>query len=86
VLGSYVHAKLLDYPPFFGRTGVPKPPRSYRRTLSKRELEARRAVPQAAVPQALAGGELEAGSPLLRVAESGHGEEKRPSPPREGNF
>ena len=84
VLGSYVHAKLLDYPPFVGRAAVPKPPRSYRRTLSKRELEARRAVPQTAVPQTLAAGDPE--SPLLRVAESGHDEEKRPLLPREGNL
>ncbi len=94
VLGSYVHAKLLDYPPFVGRAAVPKPPRSYRRTLSKRELEARRAAPQTAAPQTaapqtaapqtLATGDPE--SPLLRVAESGHGEEKRPLLPREGNL
>ena len=42
VLGSYVHAKLLDYPPFVGRP-LPDPrPRTYRRKVTGRELETRR--------------------------------------------
>ncbi len=42
VIGSYVHAKLLDYPPFGGRLLTDPPPRSYRRKVSGRELEVRR--------------------------------------------
>lgn len=42
VLGSYVHAKLLDYPPFEGRPLSKGPPRTYRRKVSRRELDARR--------------------------------------------
>jgi len=42
VIGSYVHAKLLDYPAFGGRLLTDPPPRSYRRKVSGRELEARR--------------------------------------------
>lgn len=42
VLGSYVHAKLLDYPPFEGRPLGKSPPRTYRRKVSRRELESLR--------------------------------------------
>lgn len=42
VVGSYVHAKLLDYPPFEGRPLSKGPPRTYRRKVSGRELEALR--------------------------------------------
>ena len=42
VIGSYVHAKLLDYPPFEGRPLSNAPPRTYRRKVSRRELDARR--------------------------------------------
>ncbi|MBK8795750.1 MAG: AI-2E family transporter [Caldilinea sp.] len=42
VIGSYVHAKLLDYPPFKDRHLANAPPRTYRRKMSRRELEARR--------------------------------------------
>lgn len=42
VIGSYVHAKLLDYPPFRDRVGSDRPPRTYRRKVSGRELDERR--------------------------------------------
>lgn len=42
VIGSYVHAKLLDYPPFGGQLLTSPPPRSYHRRVSGRELQARR--------------------------------------------
>ena len=42
VMGSYVHAKLLDYPPFEGRPLGKGPPRTYRRKVSRRELESLR--------------------------------------------
>jgi len=48
VLGSYVHAKLLDYPPFEGRPLSKGPPRTYRRKVSRRELDARRQQTEAA--------------------------------------
>jgi predicted PurR-regulated permease PerM len=39
VVGGYIHAKLLDYPPFEGRINVPQPrPRTYRRTLKGEEI------------------------------------------------
>ncbi len=39
VVGGYIHAKLLDYPPFEGRINVPPPrPRTYRRTLKGEEI------------------------------------------------
>lgn len=40
VVGSYVHAKLLDYPPFQGYPLPDKRPRAYRRTLTAQELAA----------------------------------------------
>ncbi|MCB0111221.1 MAG: AI-2E family transporter [Caldilineaceae bacterium] len=44
VIGGYIHAKLLDYPPFQGRIGAEKPRiRSYRRTLKGEEI--RRMLP-----------------------------------------
>ncbi|MFO7632993.1 MAG: AI-2E family transporter, partial [Caldilinea sp.] len=49
VIGSYVHAKLLDYPPFGGRLLSVKPPRTYRRKVSGRELDARRSQSKAEV-------------------------------------
>jgi predicted PurR-regulated permease PerM len=53
VIGSYTHAKLLDYPPFMGRAlPVPKP-RTYRRKVTGRELNAQ----QRAAESALADGE-----------------------------
>ncbi|MCB0184434.1 MAG: AI-2E family transporter, partial [Caldilineaceae bacterium] len=49
VIGGYIHAKLLDYPPFQGRIGIEKPRiRTYRRTLNGEEI--RRMLPTA-VPQ-----------------------------------
>lgn len=42
VVGSYVHAKLLDYPPFLGRPLPNNRPSTYRRKVTGRELEARR--------------------------------------------
>jgi predicted PurR-regulated permease PerM len=48
VIGSYVHAKLLDYPPFGGRLLTDPPPRSYRRKVSGRELEAQRSQAKSA--------------------------------------
>jgi predicted PurR-regulated permease PerM len=38
VIGSYIHAKLLDYPPFAGRPLPTKRPREHRRTVSGKEL------------------------------------------------
>ncbi len=39
VIGGYIHAKLLDYPPFDGRIGVAPPrPRTYRRTLRGEDI------------------------------------------------
>lgn len=38
VVGSYVHAKLLDYPPFQGRPQPPQRPRTYRRQVTGRDL------------------------------------------------
>jgi len=39
VIGGYIHAKLLDYPPFEGKIGAPPPRlRSYRRTLKGEEI------------------------------------------------
>lgn len=64
VIGSYVHAKLLDYPPFGGRTLGTGPPRTYRRTLSRRDNEARRAQSEAGV--ALPAGESAATPPAPR--------------------
>ena len=37
-IGSYVHAKLPDYPPFQGRALPSRQPREYRRKVSGREL------------------------------------------------
>ena len=42
VIGGYVHAKLLDYPPFRDRAGSGGVPRTYRRKVSGRELDERR--------------------------------------------
>ena len=47
VLGSYIHAKLLDYPPFLGQELPPLRPRRsyvYRRTVRGEELTAERAA------------------------------------------
>jgi predicted PurR-regulated permease PerM len=38
VIGSYIHAKLLDYPPFGGRPLPTRQPRSYRRRVSGKQL------------------------------------------------
>ena len=38
LIGSYVHAKLLDYPPFQGKSLPSRQPREYRRKVSGREL------------------------------------------------
>jgi len=48
VIGSYIHAKLLDYPPFAGRPLPTRQPRSYRRKVSGKELAGQGA--QAATP------------------------------------
>ena len=40
VVGSYVHAKLLDYPPFLGRPLPARKPVTYRRTTTGRALRA----------------------------------------------
>lgn len=52
VIGSYIHAKLLDYPPFMGRTLPANVPRTYRRKVTGRELNAQqRAAEDAQVEQ-----------------------------------
>jgi hypothetical protein len=40
VIGSYIHAKLLDYPPFAGRPLPDNRPRQYRRKITREELVA----------------------------------------------
>jgi len=46
VIGGYIHAKLLDYPPFQERIGIERPrTRTYRRTLKGEEI--RRMLPLA---------------------------------------
>lgn len=56
VIGSYIHSKLLDYPPFGGQPLEPPKPRSYRRKVSGSALNAEKAAPstpaQAAAPTA----------------------------------
>lgn len=54
VVGSYVHAKLLDYPPFEGRPLSKGPPRTYRRKVSRRELELLRSQEKANDPESAA--------------------------------
>lgn len=50
VIGGYIHAKLLDYPPFQGAIGVEKPRiHTYRRTLKGEEI--RRMLPPTEQPQ-----------------------------------
>jgi hypothetical protein len=44
VIGSYVHAKLLDYPPFGGKLLDEPKPRTYHRTVTRRDLEKQRAL------------------------------------------
>jgi hypothetical protein len=51
VVGSYVHAKLLDYPPFEGRPLSKGPPRTYRRKVSRRELESLRSKETEGAPE-----------------------------------
>jgi predicted PurR-regulated permease PerM len=53
VVGSYVHAKLLDYPPFQGKPLPAQRPRTYRRRVTGRQLESSRAT--SAQPDALDG-------------------------------
>jgi hypothetical protein len=40
VIGSYIHAKLLDYPPFGGRPLPDNRPRQYRRKVTRKDLVA----------------------------------------------
>jgi len=49
VIGSYVHAKLLDYPPFLDKPLPAPPPRTYRRKVTGRELTAQRQARSEAV-------------------------------------
>ena len=63
VVGSYVHAKLLDYPPFLGRPLPNNRPRTYRRKVTGRELEARRSQDEGE-------GRQSEGSPEAPAAES----------------
>ena len=42
VVGSYVHSKLLDYPPFLGKPQPAQPPQTYRRTVTGRDLALQR--------------------------------------------
>ena len=52
VLGSYVHAKLLDYPPFVARPLPAQRPGTYRRKVTGRELAARRSQDDSQSPAA----------------------------------
>ncbi len=52
VIGSYIHAKLLDYPPFAGRPLPTKQPRSYRRKVSGKELAGQQPAAPATVQPA----------------------------------
>jgi predicted PurR-regulated permease PerM len=47
VIGSYIHSKLLDYPPFGGRPLPSKQPRAYRRKVTGKELVAQQQGPVA---------------------------------------
>ena len=85
VLGSYVHAKLLDYPPFEGRPLSKGPPRTYRRKVSRRELDARRQQTEAAGESAA---DAEATPPDAaqpagdsRSATAAHDSDRRLAPP-----
>jgi hypothetical protein len=40
VIGSYIHAKLLDYPPFAGRPLTSNVPKQYRRKVTGKDLVA----------------------------------------------
>jgi predicted PurR-regulated permease PerM len=52
VIGSYTHAKLLDYPPFVGRA-LPAPKlRTYRRKVTGRELNAQQRAAESALADA----------------------------------
>lgn len=51
VIGSYIHAKLLDYPPFAGRPLPSSQPRSYRRKVSGKQLAGQPAPAAAAGAQ-----------------------------------
>lgn len=55
VIGSYIHAKLLDYPPFAGRPLPLGQPRSYRRKVSGKQLAGQPAGGQAPAPAPAAG-------------------------------
>lgn len=48
VIGSYTHAKLLDYPPFVGRALPATRPRTYRRQVTGRELNAQQRAAESA--------------------------------------
>ena len=52
VIGSYLHAKLLDYPPFAGRPLPSNQPRSYRRKVSGKDLAGQAAQGAPAAEQA----------------------------------
>jgi predicted PurR-regulated permease PerM len=54
VIGSYIHAKLLDYPPFAGRPLPVRQPRAYRRKVSGKQLAEQGAPPTPAPPPASA--------------------------------
>ena len=47
VIGSYIHSKLLDYPPFGGRPLTSKRPGAYRRKVTGKELVAQQQGPVA---------------------------------------
>jgi hypothetical protein len=49
VIGSYIHSKLLDYPPFAGRPLPARQPTSYRRKVSGKQL-AGQGAPAAPAP------------------------------------
>ncbi len=64
VVGSYIHAKLLDYPPFQGQPVLAQPQRTYRRTVSGEAAQRRRnpfAARQASDPRVV----IKAAGPTL---------------------
>ncbi len=63
VIGSYIHAKLLDYPPFAGRPLPSQQPRSYRRKVTGKKLVAQQ--------EAAAGVQLSASAETQATAADG---------------
>jgi predicted PurR-regulated permease PerM len=72
VLGAYIHAKLLDYPPFEGQSASRRPrgPVVYRRTVTGEELAVRAAARAAEAEAASASGRA-GGAPAPPADEDG---------------